>query len=195
MPIAVKNQVSVSWNHRIRQNQNDTVLILFGKFPEKRSDLVHENRNSSANRFPMKPEFRLLLFRFGLLVLLVLVALQVSRHALLLQPRSAGMLIGLGAVVLLGSGYLLARWLQPVPPRPDAGELPPLADPKAFGISPREYEVLQAMARGASNRQIAQQLFIAESTVKTHVSNLLAKLDVQSRTQAVVRARAWGLVD
>lgn len=143
----------------------------------------------------MKSGSRLLLFRFGLLVLLVLLALQLSRYALLIQPAATEILIGLGAVVLLGGGYLLARWLQPATARNEAGAPPPAADPKAFGISPREYEVLQAIARGASNREIAASLFIAESTVKTHVSNLLAKLDVQSRTQAVVKARKLGLIE
>jgi DNA-binding CsgD family transcriptional regulator len=64
-----------------------------------------------------------------------------------------------------------------------------------LGISIREYEVLQLIARGCSNREIAQHLFISLNTVKTHSSNLFAKLDVQRRTQAVRRARELHLLD
>lgn len=55
-------------------------------------------------------------------------------------------------------------------------------------LSPRELEVLAAIGGGRSNKQIAQQLHIGEETVKSHVSNVLAKLDLQDRTQAALFA-------
>lgn len=55
-------------------------------------------------------------------------------------------------------------------------------------LTPRELEVLQIMARGARNRDIAQELVISERTVKIHVANIIAKLAVTNRTAAVVRA-------
>ena len=55
-------------------------------------------------------------------------------------------------------------------------------------LTPRELEVLQIMARGARNRDIAQELVISERTVKIHVANVIAKLSVTNRTAAVVRA-------
>ena len=61
-------------------------------------------------------------------------------------------------------------------------------------LTERETEVLRLVARGCSNKEIAQALFIGEKTVKTHVSNLLAKLDVSSRTQAALYAVRIGLV-
>ncbi|MEK4228881.1 response regulator transcription factor [Solibacillus sp. FSL H8-0538] len=61
-------------------------------------------------------------------------------------------------------------------------------------LTEREMEVLQCMARGLANQEIAAELFIALKTVKTHVSNILGKLDVQDRTQAVVYAFQNGLV-
>jgi two-component system response regulator DegU len=61
-------------------------------------------------------------------------------------------------------------------------------------ISAREQEVLQLMARGYTNREIAAQLFISEKTVKNHVSNILRKLDVSDRTQAVVKGVKLKLV-
>ncbi|NNE66046.1 MAG: response regulator transcription factor [Pyrinomonadaceae bacterium] len=54
-----------------------------------------------------------------------------------------------------------------------------------FGISSRESEVLDLVAAGLSNKQIAERLFVSESTVKKHVSNLLAKLNAERRTDAV----------
>ena len=61
-------------------------------------------------------------------------------------------------------------------------------------LTEREMEVLLCMTRGLANQEIAEQLFIALKTVKTHVSNILAKLEVQDRTQAVVYAYQNGLV-
>jgi DNA-binding NarL/FixJ family response regulator len=61
-------------------------------------------------------------------------------------------------------------------------------------LTPREREVMRLIATGLSNRQIAEQLFLSEKTVKTHVTRLLLKLGLTSRTQAVVRAYETGLV-
>lgn len=74
---------------------------------------------------------------------------------------------------------------EAVAPAPESG---PVA------LTDRETEVLRLMARGQANKQIAHTLTIAEKTVKTHVSNILAKLGVQSRTQAALYAVRAGLV-
>ena len=60
---------------------------------------------------------------------------------------------------------------------------------KQLGISKREFEVLELMAAGLSNQDIADRLFVSTSTVKTHVSNVLAKLDASRRTEAIARAK------
>ena len=65
---------------------------------------------------------------------------------------------------------------------------------KETGISQRELEVLQLMAAGKSNQEIADQLFVSLNTVKTHLKNLFEKLDVGRRTQAVDKARKLGIV-
>ena len=62
------------------------------------------------------------------------------------------------------------------------------------GISARELEVLQLMAGGLSNQEIAAQLFVSLSTIKTHLSNVFFKLEVQRRTQAVEKAKRIGLI-
>jgi two-component system NarL family response regulator len=61
-------------------------------------------------------------------------------------------------------------------------------------LTPRELEVLEQLARGASNRQVAQRFSITEGTVKGHVTNILSKLGVESRTQAIAEAISRGLV-
>lgn len=67
---------------------------------------------------------------------------------------------------------------------------PALVEP----LTEREQEVLCALAKGLSNREIAQQLVITEGTVKNHVSSLIAKLGVRDRTQAVLKAQELGLI-
>ena len=61
-------------------------------------------------------------------------------------------------------------------------------------LSDRELEVLQLMASGAANKQIASDLTISESTVKTHVTNIFQKLDVNHRTEAVTKAISKGII-
>lgn len=66
----------------------------------------------------------------------------------------------------------------------------PLIEP----LSERELEILQALARGASNQQIAEEFVLSLNTVKRHVSNIMAKLSANNRTQAVAQARALNLI-
>jgi len=82
-------------------------------------------------------------------------------------------------------------------------EVPVLATPRMevnsqhlqrLNISGRELEVLQCVADGLSNEEIAARLFISLNTVKTHLSNLYFKLEVKRRTQAVEKARSLGIV-
>ena len=68
------------------------------------------------------------------------------------------------------------------------------AAPAAAQPSPRELEVLAAVARGLSNAEIGRELFIGEATVKTHLQRLFAKLDVDDRTRAVTTAIERGLL-
>jgi DNA-binding CsgD family transcriptional regulator len=63
-----------------------------------------------------------------------------------------------------------------------------------LGITPRELEVLELLARGQANREIARALYVSPNTVKTHLSSLYGKLDVSRRTQAVDRARSLRLI-
>jgi DNA-binding NarL/FixJ family response regulator len=68
------------------------------------------------------------------------------------------------------------------------------AEDRSSELTSREHEVLLLVAQGRSNRQIADQLYISAKTVSVHVSNILAKLEAASRTEAVALAQRRGLL-
>ncbi len=73
-------------------------------------------------------------------------------------------------------------------------EAAPRPQPLVVPLSDRELDVLRLLADGCSNREIATALFLAEGTVKNHVTNVLAKLGARDRTQAALRGRSLGLI-
>ncbi|MEA2646734.1 MAG: hypothetical protein QOE92_1817, partial [Chloroflexota bacterium] len=70
------------------------------------------------------------------------------------------------------------------------------ADPRpGANLTPRERDVLRLLAEGFANKEIGLRLFVSEKTVKTHVSSILAKLEVKDRTQAALAAVRQNLLD
>lgn len=100
-------------------------------------------------------------------------------------------------LALLALGFLVLGVVLGVrvfaPPRAAPFDGNPKAA-EALGISPRELEVLQALAAGLANKEIARQLAVSPNTVKTHVARLFEKLGAQRRTEAIRKARELGLV-
>jgi NarL family two-component system response regulator LiaR len=86
--------------------------------------------------------------------------------------------------------------LHPTIARKLVGELkrPPSLPPAEDPLTEREVQVLALVARGLANQEIADQLFIGERTVRTHISNILGKLHLANRTQAALYAQREGLV-
>ena len=103
--------------------------------------------------------------------------------------------IGLIAVMFTVLGVWAGRRLTRVRYVPAAADFE-LDDAalKRLGISKREYEVLELIAVGLSNQEIADKLFVSTSTVKTHTSNLFSKLDARRRTQAIQKAKELRLL-
>ena len=127
---------------------------------------------------------------FSAIALAIWLLLQLGRYGYRSSPDDGEWVLAGLALLFLLLGYILRNHIRPAKPTegPDTLKL------EQLGISQREYEVLQSLCRGNSNREIATELFITESTVKTHVSNLLVKLDVRRRTQLMDKARALNLL-
>ncbi|MDN6135603.1 MAG: response regulator transcription factor, partial [Brevibacterium sp.] len=88
---------------------------------------------------------------------------------------------------------LLEQFTVPSPPSESAGTSRVEA-PALPALTPREVDVVHLVAKGLSNSEIAAELFLTEGTVKTHISNILTKLDLRDRVQIVVTAFTSGLV-
>jgi ATP/maltotriose-dependent transcriptional regulator MalT len=105
----------------------------------------------------------------------------------------------LGADWLAGEARALAsRARLRLETEPEPAAVPDSGDAAAedpFGLTPRERQVLARIAQGATNREIGQDLFMAEKTASVHVSRILAKLDVRSRTEAAAVAHRLGLAN
>jgi LuxR family maltose regulon positive regulatory protein len=76
-------------------------------------------------------------------------------------------------------------------PQAQTGDAPAVNEP---GLTPREQEILAEIAAGLSNKEIEEKLVISRNTVRTHIKNLYAKLDVSSRTQAIKKAQELNLL-
>ena len=98
----------------------------------------------------------------------------------------------LGARPLLESVTALARRARISLEVDDAVETPTPAEIDRYGLTPRELEVLELLAEGRTNRQIAEALFISESTAGVHVSNILGKLGATNRVEAAAIAYRMG---
>ena len=124
---------------------------------------------------------------FGLLVFALLLLFQISKYALVRGDLTVEIVIAAVALVF----FIIAVYLNKKSLHKPAAAATVIDHQKIkeLQLSKREYQVLQAIAAGLSNKEIAAQLFVSESTIKTHVSSVLIKLDAKRRTQAVQIAK------
>lgn len=159
---------------------------------------------SDPSAFTFYSKYRHLLL-YGVALALLIFALRWIQWKFLIVDYSLDIYIGLIAVFFTMLGIWVAKQLT----RPKIQEVVVerevyVSDSDKFvlnetelkrlNLSNREREVLQLLARGCRNAEIAEQLFLSLSTVKTHVSNIFVKLDVKSRVQAVDKAKRLNIV-
>jgi DNA-binding NarL/FixJ family response regulator len=120
-------------------------------------------------------------------------ALNAGASGFLLKRTKPEELIGAIHTVAEGDSLLSPSVTRRVIDRMAAQPLPVVPGARLDVLTPREQEVLESMARGLSNREIAEAFFIEESTVKTHVKRILMKLGLRDRVQAVIFAYEHGL--
>jgi DNA-binding CsgD family transcriptional regulator len=134
---------------------------------------------------------------YGLIGGLLITALKWSEYRFLVVEHS----IEIYGALIAATFAILGIWLGLKLTRPQqtivVKAIPVAPDPKkreALGITPREFEILELIAQGMSNREIAEKLFVSENTVKTHSSRVFDKLGAKRRTQAVQLGKEFGLL-
>jgi DNA-binding NarL/FixJ family response regulator len=119
-------------------------------------------------------------------------ALEWLKFRLLVQTHAVETYAALVAAAFLGLGvWLGAKLFRRAPAAPF---VPNTRAQETLGISGRELEVLQLLAAGQSNKEIARRLDLSPNTVKTHVTKLFDKLEARRRTEAILRARELGMI-
>jgi DNA-binding CsgD family transcriptional regulator len=150
---------------------------------------------------------------YGVLGGLLIALLKAVEYRFLVVEYSVEIYGGLIAAIFAAVGVWLGlRITRPAPPTigPDTRSLRSLlrddstvgatpfvrdaAQVGTIGVTPRELEILELIANGLSNREIAEKLFVSENTVKTHSSRLFDKLGAKRRTQAVQLGKQRGLI-
>lgn len=143
---------------------------------------------------------------FSLIIFCLLILFQLARFTHVRDSFTTETWVALFGVLFLVAGYFISRKL--FAPKEKIVEVekevlvekeviierekPSAIDERQLektGISKREYEILQLIADGLSNQQIADKLFVSENTIKKHISSLFLKLDVERRTEAVRKAK------
>jgi len=163
------------------------------------------------------PSVKKIVLGYGILGGLLIAVLKMTEYRFLVLESSLEIYGGIVALLFAGLGIWLGLKLtrtretvvvREVPVRvevevPVRVEVPvqvtgPFTRNEArlqeLGITPRELEILEAMAAGLSNREIGERLFVSENTVKTHAARLFDKLSARRRTQAVQLGKEAGLI-
>ena len=139
---------------------------------------------------------------YGLCGGLLIVLLKLIEYRFLVVEHSIEIYGGLVAALFAGLGIWLGLKLTKKKETVVVKEVPAAAQPfsvnearlRELGITRREREILELIADGLSNREIAERLFVSENTVKTHSSRLFDKLSAKRRTQAVQIGKELGLI-
>ena len=141
---------------------------------------------------------RPIIIGFGLLILCLLVLFKIGEVNFTKGNIKLEVIVAIVAFIFFFVGLYFNNQAQkkaiPATTEPSGSLQIDYDQIKKVGLTQREHDVLVKMADGLSNQEIADQLFLSESTVKTHVSNILFKLDAKRRIQAVQTAKKLKIV-
>jgi DNA-binding CsgD family transcriptional regulator len=149
-------------------------------------------------RFPFSLNKSFILY--GVLLGGLAVLLRLAEYKLVIINHTIQLYAGFVAVVFTVTGVAVGKRLARSHPEKTIKKEAVdtfLSDQAAidhFGLTKREHEILQLIAAGLSNQEISEKIFLSIHTVKSHVSNLFAKLDVKRRTQAIQKAKEHQLI-
>ena len=136
--------------------------------------------------------FRRSILLYGVAMALLMGLLKFFEYRFFVRGLTLELYLGLVAVFFIALGAWIGWRLthkKPVESVQTDGFTLDVERLKRLGITKREYEVLENIALGLSNQEIADKLFVSTSTIKTHLSSLFLKLDARRRTQAIQKAK------
>jgi DNA-binding CsgD family transcriptional regulator len=138
------------------------------------------------------------LILYGLILACLIFLLKIIEYKFLISSLSIEFYIAIIAIMFtvvgIWGGLKLTTRKKVIVTVPTAQFILNERNLKSFGISKREHEVLELMATGLTNQEIADRLLVSLNTVKSHTSNLFLKLDVKRRTQAIQKAKNQQLI-
>jgi len=179
MDIRMPNMDGIAATRAIKERWPDAHIVILTTFDD--TELIHAGLRAGALGYSLKD------ITAEQLAMTVRTA---ARGQVLLQPDIASKVFS-----AFTSSNPTRSSAPSINTAPSISTAPSYIDPTASieQLTEREREILKLVARGASNRQIAENLYLTEGTVKNHMSNILGKLGVRDRTQAVLKAKELGL--
>lgn len=131
---------------------------------------------------------------FGGISVLLFFLFQISKISVLHNQSGGEIFVVISGILFVIVGFVLYHFLGNTDQTQEPTEQLSKENIKKSGLTKSEYKVLKLIAEGLSNDEIGKKLFISESTVKSHVSNILAKLNAKRRTEAVKIGRELKIV-
>lgn len=145
-----------------------------------------------------------IIFKYGITLASILLLFKWIQWKLIFTSPSIELYIALSSILFLFFGIWISKQLSIFISHSKTEDIPNQAEThqlyinynelEKLNLTKREYEVLELLSLGYSNAKIADQLFLSISTIKTHVSNILFKLDVKSRTEAMEKVRRLKII-